>query len=226
MAESKGGGAPEYKGFSEEDLQKVLHEETCTSEAEGWSLCSKTETAEVWKKHCPDEAIHLIKGFLYFPGIPPEGVVKMIHDLKLRKRWDTQFPVIDVLEEHPTHRVVYWLVSMPPPVLSRDLVQYISEKRDESTNTTYILYSNAPDNIVPHKFGIIRAATILSASIVRPDPTDPRSTRMTVLLQNDAKGLIPKFIINSVTAKAPGQWRDNLYNFYVDVYSKEVGSPV
>ena len=149
------------------------------------------------------------------------------------------------------------LVSMPPPVLSRDLVQYISEKRDESTNTTYILYSNAPDNIVPHKFGIIRcasregiytagvycacvrvyiswfrvhslyrAATILSASIVRPDPTDPRSTRMTVLLQNDAKGLIPKFIINSVTAKAPGQWRDNLYNFYVDVYSKEVGSPV
>lgn len=48
------------------------------------------------------------------------------------------------------------LVSMPTPVLNRDIVQYIAEKRDESTNTTYILYSNAPEGIVPHKFGVIR----------------------------------------------------------------------
>ena len=32
----------------------------------------------------------------------------MIQDIEVRKRWDTQFSAIEVLEEHPTHRVVYW----------------------------------------------------------------------------------------------------------------------
>ena len=218
MAES--GTAP-YRGFSEEDLQKVLHDESSNSPEEGWSLASRSQFTEVWRKHCPNETVQLIKGFLHLPGVLPEDVVKMIHDLELRKRWDTQFPVIDVLEEHPTHRVVYWLVHMPPGVQSRDLVQYISEKRDESTNTTYILYNNAPESIVPPKPGIVRAVTIRSATIIRPDPKDPNSTRMTVLLQNDTKGWIPKFIVNAFAARAPGQWRDSLYNFYTNVYSKE-----
>eukprot|EP00731_Ephydatia_muelleri_P025093 Em0017g176a len=218
MAES--ATAP-YRGFSEEDLQKVLHDESCNSPEEGWSLASRSQFAEVWRKHCPNETVQLIKGFLHLPGVLPEDVVKMIHDLELRKRWDTQFPVIDVLEEHPTHRVVYWLVLMPPGVQSRDIVQYISEKRDESTNTTYILYNNAPEGIVPHKPGIVRAVTIRSATIIRPDPNDPNSTRMTVLLQNDTKGWIPKFIVNAFAARAPGQWRDSMYNFYANVYSKE-----
>ena len=129
---------------------------------------------------------------------------------------------------------------MPLGVQNRDLVQYISERRDESTNTTYILYNNAPEDIVPPKPGIVRcvcsqffprmnfvpismlrAATIQSATIIRPDPADPGSTRMTVLLQNDTRGWIPKFIVNEFAARAPGQWRDSLYNFYVNVYSKE-----
>ncbi|KAL5479943.1 hypothetical protein EMCRGX_G023546 [Ephydatia muelleri] len=196
MAES--ATAP-YRGFSEEDLQKVLHDESCNSPEEGWSLASRSQFAEVWRKHCPNETVQLIKGFLHLPGVLPEDVVKMIHDLELRKRWDTQFPVIDVLEEHPTHRVVYWLVLMPPGVQSRDIVQYISEKRDESTNTTYILYNNAPEGIVPHKPGIS-----CDHSVSHHHPS--RSER-SKLHQDDAR--------------APGQWRDSMYNFYANVYSKE-----
>ena len=37
-------------------------------------------------------------------------VLEMITDLEVRKRWDTQFPVIEVLEEHKHYKVVYWLV--------------------------------------------------------------------------------------------------------------------
>ena len=69
-----------------------------------------------------------------------------------------------------------------------------------------------------------RASTILSSTIIRPDPQDPKSTRVTILLHNDFGGWIPHDVVNFLAAKAPGEWQDNLYHFYVDVYSKEKAS--
>ena len=206
--------------FNDEDLETVLKLESSTSKDEGWSFSSKSEFTEVWKKRCEHEMTHLIKGYLHLPGITPDDTYKLIHDLGLRKRWEKHFPVIDVLEEHPTYRLVYWLVHMPPGVQNRDLVQYVSEKKDEKTNTTYILYHNAPGKVEP-KHGVVRASTILSSTIIRPDPQDPNSTRVTILLQNDLGGWIPHDVVNFFAAKSPGEWRDNLYHFYVNVYSKE-----
>ena len=35
-------------------------------------------------------------------------------------------------------------------------------------------------------------------------------TRIVIIAMNDIKGLIPKFIVNSVAAKAPRKWVENL----------------
>ena len=67
-----------------------------------------------------------------------------------------------------------------------------------------------------------RAKTILSGTIVQPDPQDPNSTQISILLQIDIKGWIPHNIANHFAAKAPGQWRDDLFNFYHKVYFKEL----
>jgi len=66
-----------------------------------------------------------------------------------------------------------------------------------------------------------RAETILSSLIVRPDSQDPNSTNLTMLLQNDAKGLLPKFVVNLGTTRSPDQWRESLAKYYTDVYSKQ-----
>ena len=63
--------------------------------------------------------------------------------------------------------------------------------------------------------------TILSGLIIRPDPDDPNSCKMTMLLQNDAKGHLPKFVVNFGTNKAPEKWRATLDKYYKDVYSKK-----
>jgi len=225
--EEKVGGDPpgqqqEFNPFSEADLERILREEKSSNQEEGWKFMSRTETAEVWRKSEPDKPVHLIKGFLWLPGVPPKAVVEMINNLELRRRWDRQFPVIDVIEQHPTHRVVYWLVKMPPAVADRDIVQYISQRTDESTDTTTILYRNATHPSRPERRGIVRAETILSGTIVRPDSKDPNSTRISILLQNDVKGWIPHFLVNAFAARAPGQWRDTLFDFYQNVYSKEL----
>ena len=65
-----------------------------------------------------------------------------------------------------------------------------------------------------------RAETILSGVVIRPDSEDANSTRMSVLLQNDAKGWIPHFIVNAFAARAPGNWRTSLAKYYHEVYSK------
>ena len=80
-------------------------------------------------------------------------------------------------------------------------------------------------NVITHSilflFSILRAETILSATLIRPEENDPNSTKLTIMLQNDPKGWIPKFIVNMFAAKAPGDWRDSLANFYHNVYKKE-----
>ena len=75
-------------------------------------------------------------------------------------------------------------------------------------------------------FQSCRAETILSGTIIRPDPQDANSTRMSVLFQFNLKGWIPHFIVNAFAARAPGQWRDTLFNFYQNVYSKELQEEV
>ena len=87
--------------FRFSDLQKVLHDESCNSPDEGWSLASTSQFTEVWRKHCPNETVNLIKvwfiwrlwvtmqtyvvslkGFLYLPGVPQEDG-ELRHNLSL-----------------------------------------------------------------------------------------------------------------------------------------------
>lgn len=70
-------------------------------------------------------------------------------------------------------------------------------------------------------FLCIRAKTILSGVLIRPEENDPNSTRLTILLQNDPMGWIPKSIVNFMSARAPLEWQETLAQFYHDVYAKE-----
>ena len=65
----------------------------------------------------------------------------------------------------------------------------------------------------------LRAETILSGVIVRPDPDNAGSSKMSVLLQNDIKGWIPHFIVNAFTARAPEKWRESLATYYKEHYT-------
>ena len=46
---------------------------------------------------------------------------------------------------------------MPPLVADRDIVQYIGQRHDEGTNTTYLLYRNATHPDRPERKGVVRS---------------------------------------------------------------------
>ena len=66
-----------------------------------------------------------------------------------------------------------------------------------------------------------RTETILSGIIIRPHPDDPKSTRVTVLIQVDMKGLIPHPIANAFLSKSPAEWQNSLAKYYWNDYSKK-----
>lgn len=73
-------------------------------------------------------------------------------------------------------------------------------------------------------FLCVRAKTILSGVLIREEEDDPNSTQLTLLLQNDPMGWIPKSIVNFLAARAPVEWQETLSQFYHDVYVKEKDS--
>lgn len=65
-----------------------------------------------------------------------------------------------------------------------------------------------------------RTETIFSGLIIRPDPDNSKSTKVSMLIQIDAKGLLPKFAVNYGMTKASEKWRDALEKYYKEVSSR------
>ena len=51
----------EEKFFSDADVQRLLAEERGEGDDGGWTLCKRSDTAEVWRKEVPGVSVHMIK---------------------------------------------------------------------------------------------------------------------------------------------------------------------
>ena len=74
-------------------------------------------------------------------------------------------------------------------------------------------------SVLLHALLPIAEVKLLSGVIVRPDPSDPGSTKMSLLLQNDMKGWVPHMIVNAFASRAPETWRDSLEKYYHEQYA-------
>jgi hypothetical protein len=56
----------------------------------------------------------------------------------------------------------------------------------------------------------VRAHTVISAYFIQTISTNPPKTFLSIIAQTDIKGSIPKWLVNSVSQKAPKEWVSNL----------------
>ena len=68
---------------------------------------------------------------------------------------------------------------------------------------------------------MFRGELIFSAMILRPDESNPGSSKMTSLVQVDLKGSMPKFVVNYFAVDAPINMHGALVKYYHTTYSKE-----
>ena len=56
----------------------------------------------------------------------------------------------------------------------------------------------------------VRAETIISGYYIQTISLNPPKTHLGIISQNDIKGNIPAWLVNSVAQKAPKEWINNL----------------
>ena len=110
---------------------------------------------------------------------------------------------------------------LPFPCSDRDLLQHVKVITDEASQTSFIVALNATHPDAPVKPKVVRAETLLSCIIVRPDEKDPNSSVVTTIAHTDIKGMLPEFVVNSAILSSGDAWRASLVKFYNEVYVKE-----
>ena len=96
-------------------------------------------------------------------------------------------------------------------VQDRDFVQQrkiwkdLPDEKSALIHFKSVEHPNAPVN--PKT---IRATTIISGYFITSVSDNPNKTMIYIISQTDIKGSIPKWIVNSVSQRAPGDWIKNL----------------
>ena len=178
-----------------------------------WSQVCKTDEVIVFKKKTEGSPMILVKAVATLRGIPAEIVFKAIYDTDIRQTWDKLFYRFEVVEhdEEKLETVLYYIIKAPFGISNRDFLQrrrvmYNFPKKD--VTTMHFKSIEHPDK--PPVSGIIRAETILSGYIIEQIQDDPPVSQLIVISQNDIKGLIPKYLVNLASGRAPKQWIANL----------------
>ena len=109
----------------------------------------------------------------------------------------------------------------PFPCADRDLVQNVRVITDDASKTTFVVALNATHPDAPEKPKVVRAETLLSVSIIRPDDNNPSSSVLTTIAHTDMKGMLPAFVVNGAILSSGDTWRATMVKFYNEVYVKE-----
>jgi hypothetical protein len=154
----------------------------------------------------------LVRATADLPGLDPIIVFYHICNFDRRLKWDKNFNEMWLLEEgvvaedDSVNDIIYSNVRCSP-VSDRDFVQYrLCQVRDD---VIHVSIRSTEDMRCPPKRGKVRAETYASGYIIR---RTANGTKLFLVAQNDIKGLVPKFIVNSQAARVPPQWCNNLRN--------------
>ena len=78
---------------------------------------------------------------------------------------DSCYSPISLIKSLHTHTHIHRLTKMPPLVTNRDIVQHIGLRKDEATDTSYILYKNATHPDRPETSANVRWVMIKGARV-------------------------------------------------------------
>ena len=170
-------------------------------------VVDKPET-KVFQKKAENTPICMIKAFCKIK-YSARTVYTAIWETDIRTKWDTLFHEFRLIDKQPDFEVLYYMIKTPFGITRRDWLQRRVEIHDFPEPGTIILHFISIDHPkMPPNKGIIRAETVISGYIIRPSSED--TCTVTIISQNDIKGLIPKALVNSVSSKAPVDWVNSM----------------
>jgi hypothetical protein len=183
----------------------------------------------VYTKKIEGEPTILVKYSAVLDNCTVDRVFTLIADENERVKWDkilTTFKVIKTINKNSD--IIYSETKTPKGFSNRDFVQfrfYLNNKRDQDvvqkhnlylTEHEYaMIYVRSVDHCIdiPPKQGVVRGRTIISGYLIE-EIKNTNKVKLTVVIQTDIKGSIPKFLHNSLSAEIPIQWLKELQKAY------------
>ncbi|CAG9321279.1 unnamed protein product [Blepharisma stoltei] len=192
----------------QKDFDILLEIEKEENSEKVWRHVVNKPGTHCYQKKVSDSPICMIKAFCEV-DYSAETVYRAIWDTSIRTQWDKLFHEFKVIDKTPDYEVLYYMIKAPFGLTRRDWLQRRIEIRNyPEPNTIMLHFISMEHPMMPPRKGVIRAETLISGYVIRP--VTQRSCKVTIITQNDVKGLIPTFLVNKFAAKAPADWCTNM----------------
>lgn len=159
-----------------------------------------------YKKLVEGSPVIMVRCDIECTGINPNECFQMIYNFDIRKSWDKALSAIVIEKIDDFTDYIYSVFKAPWGASNRDFCQF----RRWAYNVKeldYVIYMvSVEHDKCPDVNGNVRAHTYISGYAIKKHPTDPNSCLLMIVSQVDIKGLVPKFIVNSIAASGPSGW--------------------
>lgn len=190
------------------DLQKIADDDLSN-----WDKVISSDGVTIYKKMADDSPVVLLKVYAMIDDYSPETILEVLNNAKVRQSWDKVLCNFELIEDFTDHQVIYFMIKTPIGISNRDFLQQRKTKYDfPLPGLISMHFKSVQHPRCPDKPKIVRGDTVISGYILERynNAKGRESTKLTIITQNDIKGLVPKSIVNMAASKAPKQWVTNL----------------
>ncbi len=161
-----------------------------------WEMISEKDGIKVYRMEIPGSPLVAFKGVKVMP-VPITKVAQVIldEDTEKKKEWIDMIKDFKVIERGTYESVTYSAYDLPWPLTDRDYVIHSHLKIDNEGNQIVIDLKSVGHPKAPETIGV-RAE--LTRSMYKLVPRPGRTTEVTVEIQTDPKGDLPKWLVNVI----------------------------
>lgn len=157
----------------------------------------------------------MIRAWATLPNVDMHVAWHLFYETAERLQWDRVFSDMFIVRQQQGSDILYSSLRVPG-VTTRDYLQWRRTILQEDGSIVIALRS-AVHSDCPEKSGFIRAESFISGYVFRQVIEDGQPTlKLFLMTSTDIKGLIPKWIINFVAPRKPGEWVDGLARAALD----------
>lgn len=169
---------------------------------DNWNIIDEQPDSKIWDQTVDNSYVKMVRIWAKINNVKPNTLYDVLHDPNYRKEWDENMVDgyrIEKLDDN--NDIGYYSIGSPFWLVSgRDFCNmrswYVDKEKEE-----YIIFNHSvPHKDCPEKKGYVRAISLLTGYLVKPDPDDLNSCILIYITQVDAKGSIPTWIMNNVTS--------------------------
>ncbi|MBM4055152.1 MAG: hypothetical protein FJ264_10885 [Planctomycetes bacterium] len=167
-----------------------------------WKIFSEKDGVQVYKGIIKDYPVVAFKGTAVIDA-PVVKVMTVLCDMERKTEWVHYLAESKIIKEYsPKKRIEYHRTVPPWPVAQREFIFLAEAVQLDDKKTVIINLSSAGDSEVPRTKTIVRGELKHGRYVLKSVENDMK-THLTIEILADPKGLIPKWLVNSIQKKWP-----------------------